>query len=384
MFKKVNCPENINKKDWNDWKWQGKHSITTIQELERYIEIDKEEKEEIIKTEKTYRWKITPYFASLMSKEDKNCPIRLQSIPLAKELYDPVGVIDPLDEEKHSPAPGIIKVYPDRIAWCVSNQCATLCRHCLRKRFMTAGEEGDFSAKARKKALDYIKNNPEIRDVLLTGGDPLLFSDNWVENILKELTNIEHVEIVRIGSRVPSTLPQRITPELCNMLKKYHPLWLNTQFNHPQELTEETRRACAMLANAGIPLGNQSVLMKGINDNPQVMKKLVQGLVAMRVRPYYIYQCQILEGTAHFRTPVETGINIIYNLRGFTTGFSVPTYVLDTPVGKVPMNPGYVLKRDKKGVLFSNFTNKKWKEPNPAPDSLSEYEIDSWRFPFNQ
>ncbi len=379
--KSVKCPEHISQKNWQDWQWQVKNSITGIKELEEYIEIDEEMKNEIKNTQETYRWKITPYFAQLMDSEDKDGPLRKQVLPCSEELHDPVGVIDPLDEEKHEPAPGIIRVYPDRIAWCVSNQCASLCRHCLRKRFMTAGEEGDFSRKARQQALEYIREQSEIRDVLLTGGDPLLFPDEWVEDILKELREIKHVEIIRIGSRVPSTLPQRITPELCEMLKKYHPLWLNTQFNHVNEITQEAKTACARLANAGIPLGNQSVLMKGINDDPQEMKDLVQGLVAIRVRPYYIYQCQILEGTAHFRTPVEDGINIIYNLRGFTTGFSVPTYVLDTPVGKVPMNPEYVKERDDESVLFSNFAGKEWREPNPAPED-DDYEIDEWRFPF--
>ncbi|MFW5984933.1 MAG: KamA family radical SAM protein [Halanaerobiaceae bacterium] len=383
MFKEITPPEGVTKEKWNDWQWQVKNSITTVQKLAEYIDVDDDLRKEIEKTESDYRWKITPYFAHLMDDEDIDDSLFLQAVPSERELHDSVGVIDPLDEEKHSPAPGIIKVYPDRIAWCVSNNCAVLCRHCLRKRFMTAGEEGDFSREGRQQALEYIRQNEEIRDVLLTGGDPLLYPDSWVEEILAQLTEIEHVEIVRIGSRVPSTLPQRITPELCDMLKKYHPLWLNTQFNHPGELTEQAREACAMLAEAGIPLGNQSVLMKGINDDPQVMKDLVQGLVAMRVRPYYIYQCQILEGTEHFRTPVEDGINIIYNLRGYTTGFAVPTYVLDTPVGKVPMNPEYVKERDEDSVLFSNFRGAEWREPNPAPGKEKEYEIDNWRFPFN-
>ncbi|MFW6309027.1 MAG: KamA family radical SAM protein [bacterium] len=382
-FKTVGKPDTVAEKDWNDWKWQVKNSITTVEELEKYIEVDEELRKEIKETEDTYRWKVTPYFARLMDNTDKDCPLRKQFVPDSRELQDEVGVIDPLEEEKHEPAPGIIKVYPDRIAWTVSNNCASLCRHCLRKRFMTAGEEGDFSGEAREKALEYIRNTPEIRDVLLTGGDPLLFPDDWVENILKELRAIDHVEIIRIGSRVPSTLPQRITPELCEMLEKYHPLWLNTQFNNPEELTKEAKEACARLANAGIPLGNQSVLMKGINDDPELMKELVQGLVAMRVRPYYIYQCQILEGTEHFRTPVETGINIMYNLRGYTSGLCVPTYLLDTPVGKVPMHPEYVKERDEDSVLFSNFEGKEWREPNSKPENYDKFEIDNWRFPFN-
>ena len=384
MFPQIDKPENINSKDWEDWQWQIKNSISSVEELADYIEVDQKLASEIEETEAKYRWKVTPYFANLMKRDKDSGGIRKQVVPTNRELHDPVGVIDPLDEEKHSPAPGIIKVYPDRIAWCISDNCAALCRHCLRKRFMTAGEEGDFSREGRQQALEYISQTPEIRDVLLTGGDPLLYPDSWLEDILKQLTAIDHVEIVRIGSRVPSTLPQRITPGLCTMLKKYHPLWLNTQFNHPLELTAAARKACSRLAEAGIPLGNQSVLLKGINDDPETMKELVQGLVAMRVRPYYIYQCQILEGTEHFRTPIEDGINIIYNLRGFTTGFSVPTYVLDTPVGKVPMNPEYVKLRDKEGVVFSNFLGKDWREPNAAPKPGTKYEIDSWRLPFNE
>ena len=382
MFESVGRPDSVKEEDWNDWNWQVRNSISSVEELEKYIQVDEELAREIEETEDDYRWHLTPYWASLMDEKDPDCPIRKQAIPSARELHDPVGVMDPLDETKHEPAPGIIRVYPDRLAWTVSNRCATLCRHCLRKRFMSAGEEGDFSQSGRKQALDYIRENEEIRDVLLTGGDPLLFPDEWIEGILEPLREIEHVEIIRIGSRVLSTMPQRITPQLCELLSRYHPLWLNTQFNHPRELTAEAKKACNRLSGAGIPLGNQSVLLKGINDEPAVMKELVQGLVRTRVWPYYLYQCQILEGTAHFRTPIETGINIIYNLRGFTTGFSVPTYVLDTPVGKVPMNPRYVAERDKESVLFSNFRNEQWREPNSAPESLEGYSLDRWRLPY--
>jgi lysine 2,3-aminomutase len=234
------------------------------------------------------------------------------------------------------------------------------------------GGSFDFSVRARDAALDYIAATPEIRDVLLTGGDPLLYPDDVVEGILAGLRAIEHVEIIRIGSRTPCTMPQRITNDLCRMLERYHPLWFNTQFNHPKELTPEATEACARLADAGIPLGNQSVLMRGVNDDPETMKALVQGLVKMRVRPYYLYQCQILSGTAHFRTPVETGIEIIRNLRGFTTGFAVPRYVLDTPYGKVPMAPQYMVDRDDEAVYLENFEGKVWREPNPRDLDSSE------------
>jgi len=352
-----------------DWIYQVRNSINTIDELKEYIEVTQEEEEHILAVQAEFSWLITPYYASLMDSDDPDCPITKQVVPDIAELHDPLGVMDPLEEEKHSPATNVIKVYPDRIAWCVSNRCPTLCRHCLRKR-MVGRENFDFSIEARNAALDYIAGTPEIRDVLLTGGDPLMYSDDMVEELLSRLRAIEHVEIVRIGSRTPCTMPQRITEKLCRMLKKYHPLWLNTQFNHPKELTEEADEACARLADAGIPLGNQSVLLRGINDDPVTMKALVRGLVKMRVRPYYLYQCQILSGTAHFRTPVEVGIEIIRNLRGFTTGFAVPTYVLDTPYGKVPMGPEYMVDRDDEAVYLESFAGKTWREPNRRePDS---------------
>ena len=353
-----------------DWLHQVRHSIETIDALKEYIEVSPEEEEGIAAVETEFSWRITPYYARLMSRNDRDCPIRKQAVPHIAELHDPLGVMDPLEEEKHGPAPHVIKVYPDRIAWCVSNRCPALCRHCLRKR-MVGREDFDFSMEARNGALDYIAGTPEIRDVLLTGGAPLMYPDDVIEALLSRLCDIDHVEITRIGTRTPCTMPQRITEKLCRMLKKYPPLWLNTQFNHPRELTEEAAEACARLADAGIPLGNQSVLLRGINDDPATMKALVRGLVKMRVRPYYLYQCQTLSGTAHFRTPVETGIEIIRKLRGFTTGFAVPTYVLDTPYGKVPMGPEYMVDRDDEAVYLKNFEGRSWREPNPRdPDLL--------------
>ncbi len=355
----------------NDWTYQVRNRIKTVEDLKTYVHLSPEEVQHISQVEAEFSWHISPYYASLMDKENPNCAIRRQAIPHIAELHDPLGVIDPLEEEKHNPAPNVIKVYPDRIAWCVSNQCAMLCRHCLRKR-MVGRENFDFSAEARDAALAYIAATPQIRDVLLTGGDPLLYPDEVVEDILARLRKIEHVEIIRIGSRTPCTMPQRITEDLCQILKKYHPLWLNTQFNHPKELTPEATEACARLADAGIPLGNQSVLMRDINDDPKTMKALVQGLVKMRVRPYYLYQCQTLSGTAHFRTPIEAGLRIIRNLRGFTTGFAVPRYVLDTPYGKVPMAPQYIVDRDDDAVYLQNFEGKVWREPNPKDPNAPE------------
>lgn len=356
--------------DSNDWKWQVRNSIRSIAELKKIVNLTFKEEEHIRAAQAEFSWHITPYYANLMDRDDPECPIRKQAIPDIRELHDPMGMMDPLDEEKNSPAPNVIKVYPDRIAWCVSNMCPVLCRHCLRKR-MVGRETFDASREARNAAFSYIEKTPEIRDVLVTGGDPLMFSDNVIEEIVGRLRAIDHVEIIRIGSRAPCTLPQRITSELCTMLKKYHPIWLNTQFNHPKELTGEAGEACARLADAGIPLGNQSVLLKGINDDPEVMLALVRGLVKFRVRPYYLYQAQILAGTEHFRTPIETGIELIQKLRGYTTGFAVPTYVLDTPYGKVPMMPNYIDDRDAEAVYLRSFDGNVWKEPNPAPTRKS-------------
>ncbi len=352
------------KENYEDWRRQVQQSIRDVSELKRYIDLSEGEEEEVHRAEKEFQWRVTPYYAQLMDRHDAACPIRMQAVPRAVELEDADSMMDPLDEEKHNPAPNIIKVYPDRIAWCVSNICPVLCRHCLRKR-MVGQENFDFSREARDAALSYIERTGEIRDVLITGGDPLMHSDDLLEEILSRLRAIEHVEIIRIGTRTPCTMPQRVTEKLCRMLKKYHPLWINTQFNHPKELTPQAGEACARLAAAGIPLGNQSVLLKGINDDPAVMKSLVQGLVKIRVRPYYLYQAQILAGTAHFRTPIETGIRIIESLRGYTTGFAVPTYVLDTPYGKIPLYTHTIVKRDDEAVYLKNFEGKVWREPNP-------------------
>ncbi|MFC2038292.1 KamA family radical SAM protein [Chloroflexota bacterium] len=354
-------------KNSDSWEWQVKNTIRSVEGLRDYIDIDTDEERGISLAEAEFSWHVTPYYANLMSATDHNCPIRLQAVPQEQELFDEAGIMDPLEEEKHNPAPNIIKVYPDRIAWTVANDCPALCRHCLRKR-MVGREQFDFSKEARTAALDYIARTPEIRDVLITGGDPLMHPDELIDEILDRLRRIHHVEIVRIGSRTPCTMPQRITENLCNILKKYHPLWFNTQFNHPLELTEEARIACERLVDAGIPLGNQSVLLRGINDDPAVMKKLVQGLVRFRVRPYYIYQAQTLKGTSHFICPVEQGIEIIRSLRGFTTGFAVPVYLLDTPYGKIPMNPETIVSRDDESVFLKSWDGNVWREPNKRED----------------
>jgi lysine 2,3-aminomutase len=285
-------------------------------------------------------------------------------VPRSLELDDPAGLADPLDEVAHSPVKNVIRVYRDRIAFCVNNECALYCRFCLRKRMVG---EPEWAMKKRELgiALDWIRRTPEIRDVLLTGGDPLVFSDDRLEWLLAELRAIDHVEIVRLGTRLPVTLPQRVTPELCRMLERYHPLWLNTHFNHPRELTAEAAEACDRLTRAGIPLGNQSVLMRGINDDVEVMKQLCEGLVRMRVRPYYCYQSQLLEGTGHFRVPIERGVEIFRALRGRTSGFAIPLFVLDTPYGKVPLTHPYLRGREGDEVVVESFDGRCWREPNP-------------------
>ena len=349
--------------DTNSWQWQVENIICSVDKLSEYLHLEETEKEGIQRAEKEFSWHISPYYANLMNIEDSGCPIRMQAIPQEQELHDETGMMDPLDEEQHNPAPHVIKVYPDRIAWTVSNTCPVLCRHCLRKR-MVGREDFDFSPEAMNAALDYISRTPEIRDVLITGGDPLMHSDDMIDEILGKLHEINHVEIVRIGSRTPCTMPQRITDKLCQILVKYHPLYINTQFNHPVELTEEAGIACARLADAGIPLGNQSVLLKGINDDPDVMKDLVRGLLRFRVRPYYIYQAQTLKGTSHFITPIEKGIEIIEALRGYTSGLAVPVYLLDTPYGKIPMNPETIVSREDEAVYLRAWNGKIWREPN--------------------
>lgn len=351
---------------FEDWHWQLENRISTVKELEQYINLTDDEKKDIEEVSKKYSWSTTPYYASLMSTNNQECPIRKQALPNKNELFDPFGVEDPLHEEEHQPTKGLVRVYPDRLAFTVSNQCAMLCRHCFRKKFVNMAET--YITKDNiLESIEWLKENSEIRDVLLTGGDPFLNETDWLEEIIARLREIEHIEIVRIGTRTPCTMPQRITPELCSMLNKYHPLWVNVQFNHPKELTEQASKACEMLSEAGIPLGNQSVLLKGVNDDPEIYQRLVHGLVKMRVRPYYLYQCQILHGTNHFRTPIESGINIIKKLQGFTSGFSVPVYLLDTPYGKCPMSPQNIVYRDEKSVSLRNFEGKIWTEPNHMP-----------------
>jgi lysine 2,3-aminomutase len=303
-----------------------------------------------------------------MDPDDPECPIRRQVVPRTAELEDPTGLPDPLDEVAHSPVKNVIRVYPDRIAFCVNNECALYCRFCLRKR-MVGDEEWTMKRRELGRALDWIRRSPETRDVLLTGGDPLVFADDRLEWLLSELRAIPHVEIIRLGTRLPVTLPFRVTEALCRMLERHHPIWVNTHFNHPRELTPEAAEACDRLSRAGIPMGNQSVLLRGINDDPGTMKALCEGLVRMRVRPYYCYQAQRLEGTGHFRVPIERGVEIFRTLRGRTSGFAIPQYVLDTPHGKVPLSHPYLRGREGDDVIVETYEGRVWRERNPRERS---------------
>lgn len=349
------------------WQEQLRNSITTIEQLEKYINISESEKKEIKLAIDNSAFGITPYYASLMDKDDRNCPIRKQAVPSIEETKIRFGTEDPIMEKNCSPCNLVIHVYPDRVAFLVSGSCAMYCRHCLRKHTIKK-HSTNYGKEELKKAIEYIANSENIRDVLLTGGDPLLLSDAELEWIISQLRSIKHVEIIRIGTRTLCTLPQRFTDDLCNMLSKYHPIWLNTQFNHPKELTDEVEQAVDKILRAGIPVGNQTVLLKGINDDVETMKKLLQKLVCFRIRPYYIYQAQTLSGTEHFITPIEDGINIIRNIRGYTSGICEPKYVLDTPYGKVPLNPTYLLGREGDYVSMRTWDDEIWKEYNPVEE----------------
>ncbi len=350
--------------DWADWTWHMRHRVRSADDLARWVRPSADERRAIEALSDRFHFVITPYYASLMDPDDPECPIRRQVVPRGAELDDPAGLADPLDEVAHSPVKNVIRVYPDRIAFCVNNECALYCRYCLRKRMVG---EPDWAMKKRElaEALDWIRATPAIRDVLLTGGDPLVFSDDRLDWLLGELRAIPHVEILRLGTRLPVTLPMRVTDDLCRMLERHHPVWVNTHFNHPRELTEEAAAACDRLTRAGIPVGNQSVLLAGINDDVATMKALCEGLVRLRVRPYYCYQAQLLEGTAHFRVPIERGVEIFRALRGRTSGFAIPQYVLDTPHGKVPLSYPYLRGREGDHVVVESYDGKIWKELNP-------------------
>jgi lysine 2,3-aminomutase len=366
-YKDISLWKNVTKKEWEDWTWQVKNRVTTVEELKQIVNLTPEEEEGVAQSLKVLRMAISPYFAMLMDPNDPHDPVRMQAIPTIKELdFSASDMEDPLFEDIDSPVHGLTHRYPDRVLFLITDMCANYCRHCTRRRL--AGQEDHARDKASiDAAIKYIKEHEEIRDVLLSGGDPLLVSDAFLEDIIKRLKAIDHVEIVRIGSRTPVTLPMRITPELCKMLAKYHPMWLNTHFNHPREITPESKAAVERLADHGIPVGNQTVLLRGINDCPTIMKKLVQELVKIRCRPYYFYQCDLSRGIEHFRTSVEKGLEIAESLRGHTSGFSIPTFILDAPGGggKIPLAPQYLISMSDKRVILRNYEGGIFSYPEP-------------------
>jgi len=344
--------------DWSDWKWQLKNRINNPWTLSRIFDLNDLEIKSIERVSKHYRWSISPYYLSLVGTDYKNSPIYRQAVPDIREL-EPWGSLDPMNEALTSPAHCITRRYPDRLIINVTNQCAMYCRHCQRRRNI-----GDVDRHANlnsiAEALRYIAKNVEIRDVLITGGDALLLSNQVLQNILSELHQISHIEIIRIGTRLPVTLPQRITPELCDILRQYPPIYINTQFNHPLEVTPEAKEACDRLIEAGVVLGNQAVLLRGINDHPYVMRKLNHELLKIRVRPYYIFHAKDVLGTRHFQTTVEEGIEIIKSMRGYTSGMAVPTYILNAPggLGKIPLMPNNVLQIEKDKVILQTWEGK--------------------------
>lgn len=368
-IKEVRPPlwKEVLEREWNDWRWQLRHRVTSLEQMKEIIELTPEEIEGIKHSKGRLALAVTPYFASLMDPISPNCPIRRQAIPRIEEIHlSKNEMVDPLGEDKHSPVPGLVHRYPDRVLLLVTDQCAVYCRYCTRRRLVGSHErsitQGNF-----EEVLKYLKSHRKVRDVLLSGGDPLLLENERLEEILGRLRALPHIELLRIGTRVPVTLPQRITGGLVRMLKKYHPLMISIHFTHPKEITETVRRACSELADGGIPLGSQTVLLKGINDKPYIMKKLVQELLKIRVRPYYIYQCDLAMGTEHFRTSVATGIQIIEKLRGHTTGYAVPTYVVDAPGGggKIPLQPDYLVTRGKGKIVLRNYEGKVFEYPEP-------------------
>jgi len=356
-YNEIELWKDVKPEEWSDWKWQIENRIDTVDQLRQIINITDEEEENISKVLEKFRMGITPYYAAHMDKEDPRDPIRMQAVPTFVETHvSSADMLDPLHEDTDSPAPGLTHRYPDRVLFLITDQCSMYCRHCTRRRF--AGQcDDEVGMENIDKCIEYIRNTPVVRDVLLSGGDCLLVSDEKLEYIIKKLREIPHVEIIRLGSRTPVVCPQRITDDLVNMLKKYHPIWLNTHFNHPKEFTPESMEALRKLADAGIPLGNQSVLLRGVNDCPHIMRELVHMLVKNRVRPYYIYQCDLSLGIEHFRTSVAKGIEIIESLRGHTSGYAVPTFVVDAPGGggKIPVMPNYVLSQSADKVILRNY-----------------------------
>lgn len=356
-------------KDWDDWRWQNKHRINDVETLTKILNLSERTQSILEEVGQEYRWSISPYYLSLIDPKNEGDPIKLQAVPSALELKGK-GSPDPMAEEYTSPAPCITRRYPDRLIIKITNQCAMYCRHCQRRRAIGEVDRPE-PREHLQEAIDYVREHEEIRDVLLTGGDAFLLSDNRIDWLLRSLREIPHLEVIRLGSRSLVTMPQRVTPGLVDILSRYHPIYVNTQFNHPQEITRESARACALLSMGGIPLGNQQVLLKGINDTPQIVKKMNHELLKIRVRPYYIFHAKAVQGTTHFRTRVEKGMEIMEHLRGQTSGLAIPTYIINAPhgYGKTPVLPEYLISWGAKSVKMRTWEGRVMDYPN---------EEDSW------
>lgn len=360
--------QHIPESDWRSWTWQLKNRLTSVAQLEQYMTLTPDEKAGCYFADKKLSLAITPYFFNLIDRNDPDCPLRKQVIPRSGEMQlSAEEQLDSLGEDEHSPVPGLVHRYPDRVLFLVTDRCASYCRYCTRSRLVSNAQDYNFHPEY-EQGLRYIEAHPEIRDVLLSGGDPLLLSDRKLDHLLGRLRAIKHVEFIRLGSRIPVFLPQRITPEFCGILKKHGPIWMSIHTNHPKEATAELKEACERLSFAGVPLGNQSVLLKGVNDDAGVMQALVHRLLRMRVRPYYLYQMDLITGGAHFKVDVRKGMEIIQALRGHTTGYAVPQYVIDAPGGggKVPINPNYIEKITDTEVVFKNYEGRTFRYPLTA------------------
>ncbi|MBC7855156.1 MAG: KamA family radical SAM protein [Pirellulaceae bacterium] len=353
--------------DWNDWRWQSRNRIRKLDQLDRMLILSDDEREALVKGESMLPVGITPYYMSLLDREDPMQPLRRTVVPVTGEFVRTPGEADdPLGEDGHSPTPGLVHRYPDRVLLLALDFCSTYCRYCTRSRVVGHGEIMPNEQRL-EKAFEYIRQTPQIRDVLISGGDPLALAEDKLDWILGNLRKIPHLEFIRIGTKMPAVLPQRITPQFCRMLKKYSPIWMSVHFLHPDECTPEATIACNRLADSGVPLGSQTVLLKGVNDDVEVMKSLNHKLLMMRVRPYYIYQCDPISGSSHFRTSVSKGLEIIEGLRGHTTGYAVPTYVIDAPGGggKIPLQPNSIVGRDGDDLLLRNYEGKVYRYPDP-------------------
>jgi lysine 2,3-aminomutase len=367
-FSEIPRFKDVSQHEWEDWRWQLRNRLSTLEDFEAILNLDDKQRADLQACMGKFRVSVTPYYASLMDPDDAGCPVRMQAVPTPSELLvRHEDLKDAVSEDFDSPTPRITHRYPDRVLFVVTEMCSMYCRHCTRRRLVGGTE--DIVAQAEiDNAIKYIERAPEVRDVLISGGDPLVLADDQLEEIIARVHAIPHVEIIRLGTRAPVVFPQRITQNLCDMLKKYHPLYVNTHFNHPKEFTAESKQACDMLNDAGIPLGNQTVLLRGVNDCANVMKRLCHKLVQYRVKPYYYYQCDLAEGTAHFRTSVAKGIEIAESLRGHTTGFAVPTYIIDAigGGGKTPVMPNYVISQAPNQIVLRNYEGviSKYTEPD--------------------